>query len=339
MAKQEITHEGILKELKDGVYRPVYYLMGEEPYFIDIISDYIAANVLSEAEKEFNQIILYGADVEIGAVINTAKRYPMMSKYQIVIVREAQNIKKMDDLIYYLQKPLTSTILVICHKNGVLDRRKKLATEIEKVGVLFESKKIRENMLPAFITSYMKQRKVDVDSKAAHIISDFVGNDLSRLTGELNKLIITMPQGETRVTPDLVEKNIGISKDFNNFELKNALLARDIFKANQIVKYFEDNPKSNPIQVTLSMLFNFYSNLMLAYYAPVKNEQGVAGHLGLRSPWQAREYIDAMTKYNGVKVMQIIGHIRYCDAMSKGVGNSSVPSGQLLRELVYQILH
>lgn len=339
MAKQERTYEDILRELKSGHYRPIYYLMGEEPYYIDVIADYIAHNILTETEKEFNQTILYGSDVDIATVINAAKRYPMMSKYQVIVVKEAQTIKNMDELSYYLQKPLTSTILVICHKHGSLDKRKKLSAEIEKVGILFESKKIKENQLPAFITSYMKRKAIDIEPKAANMVADFVGIDLSRLTGELEKLIITLPQGQKRVTPELVEKNIGISKDFNNFELKNALVEKDVFKANQIVKYFEENPKTNPIQITLSLLFNFYSNLMLAFYAPDKSEQGIATQLGLRTTWQSREYLTAMRKYNAFKVMQIISDIRYCDAKSKGVGNSSVSNGQLMRELVYKILH
>lgn len=339
MAKQEITYEDIIKELKAKQYRPIYYLMGEEPYYIDLISDYITDNILTESEKEFNLSVVYGADVDIATIINAAKRYPMMSEYQVVVVKEAQNIKNMDELSYYLQKPLNSTILVICHKHGSLDKRKKLAAEIEKAGILFESKKIKDNMLPGFIASYLKKRGIDIEQKSSAMIADFVGTDLSRLTGELEKLIITMPAGQKRITPEQIEKNIGISKDFNNFELKNALLERDVLKANRIIKYFAENPKANPIQMSLSILFNFFSNLMLAYYAPEKSEQGIAQQLGLKSPWQAKEYINAMQKFSGVKVMQIIGEIRNCDAKSKGVGNSGTAQGDLLRELVYKILH
>jgi len=339
MAKQEHTYEDILRGLKSQQYYPIYYLMGDEPYYIDEISDYIANNVLTDSEKEFNQTVVYGADVDVTSVINLAKRYPMMSKYQVVIVKEAQNIKSMEELSFYLQKPLSSTILVICHKHGVLDRRKKLVAEIEKSGILFESKKIKESQLSPFITTYLKQRGVDIDVKSSSLIAEFVGIDLSRLTGELEKLIITLPSGQKRVTPELVERNIGISKDYNNFELKNALIEKNVFKANQIVKYFEENPKSNPLQVTLSLLFNFYSNLMLAYYAPSKTDQGIAAQLGLRNTWQSREFLSAMGKYNAFKVMQIISDIRQCDAKSKGVGNPSVGGGQLLRELVYKILH
>ena len=316
MAK-ETTYEEIARELKNRIYKPVYYLMGEESYYIDRISEYIAQTVLNENEKEFNQTIVYGADTDIATVINAAKRYPMMSKYQVVIVKEAQNIKNIEELVYYLQKPLDSTILVLCHKHGTLDRRKKLAAEIEKVGVLFESKKIKDAQLPGFISSYLKRRSVEIEPKASEMMAEFVGADLSRMAGELEKLIITLPRGQKRITPEQIERNIGISKDYNNFELRNALVAKDVFKANQIIKYFEENPKTNPLQMTLSVLFNFFSNLMLAYYAPDKSEQGIANQLGLKSSWQSKDYMVAMRKYSGVKVMQIIGEIRYCDAKSK----------------------
>ena len=339
MAKQEWTYDDILKELRGKQYRPVYYLMGDEPYYIDLIADYIEQQVLTETEKEFNLTVMYGADVDMATIINTAKRYPMMAEHQVVIVKEAQAVRNMDELSYYLQKPLQSTILVLCHKHGVIDRRKKLAAEIEKAGILFESKKIKEAQLPGFITSYLKKKGTDIEPKAAAMLAEFVGTDLSRLTGELEKLIITLPKGLTRVTSEQVEQNIGISKDYNNFELRSALVEKDVLKANRIIKYFEDNPKNNPLQMTLSLLFGFFSNLMLAYYAPEKSEQGVATYLGLKSPWQAREYLTAMRRYSGVKTMQIIGEIRTADARSKGVENSSMSDSDILRELVFKILH
>lgn len=338
MAK-EITYEEIARDLKNRHYKPVYYLMGEEAYYIDRISDYIADTVLNEMEKEFNQTVLYGMDTDVETVINAARRYPMMSKYQVVIVKEAQHLKQLENLSYYLQKPLESTILVLCHKQGVLDRRKKLAAEIEKVGVLFDSKKIKDAQLPGFITSYLKRKSVEIEPKATEMMAEFVGADLNRMAGELEKLIITLPKGQKRITPEQIERNIGISKDYNNFELRSALIQRDVLKANRIIKYFEENPKTNPLQMTLSVLFNFFANLMLAYYAPDKSEQGIATQLGLRLPWQSREYLTAMRQYTGVKVMNIIGEIRYCDARSKGVGNSSLSNAELLKELVYKILH
>jgi DNA polymerase-3 subunit delta len=300
-------------------------------------SSVVGVNLYRTIQESVNNAMKYANAHHI--VINAAKRYPMMSERQVVVVKEAQAIRNMEELSYYLQKPLNSTILVLCHKHGVLDRRKKLAAEIEKVGVLFESKKVKDAQLPAFITSYMKRKGVDLDPKATSMLADFVGTDLSRLTGELEKLIITLPKGQTRVTPEQIERNIGISKDYNNFELRSAIVEKDILKANKIIKYFEENPKTNPIQMTLSLLFGFFSNLMLAYYAPEKTEQGIASFIGLKTPWQSREYLSAMRRYSGVKTMQIIGEIRYADAKSKGVGNSSLSDGDILRELVFKILH
>lgn len=338
MAK-EITYEEIVRNLKNRVYSPVYFLMGEEDYYIDRISDYIMDTVLSEVEKEFNLTVLYGADTDMAGVINAAKRYPMMSEHQVIVVKEAQGLKGMEDLVYYLQKPLLSTILVFCYKHGTLDRRKKITAEIEKAGVLFESKKLKDTQLPGFISSFLKRKKVEIEPKASEMIAEFVGTDLNRLAGELEKLIITLPPGATRITPEQIERNIGISKDYNNFELRSALIEKDVLKANRIVKYFNDNPKNNPLQLTLAVLFNFFSNLMLAYYAPEKTERGIAAQLGLRSPWQSREYMAAMRRYKGIKVMQIIEAIRTCDAKSKGIDNSSMSDGDLLKELVYVILH
>ena len=334
-----MTYEDILKELKNKQYRPVYYLMGEESYYIDLIADYIAAHVLTDDEKEFNQTIVYGPDTDMATIVTAAKRYPMMPEHQVVIVNEPQASRGLAERSSYLRKPQPTTILVFCHKHGSLDRRKKIAAEIEKNGILFESKKMKESQLPAFITSYIKRRKLDIEPKAVSMLADFVGTDLSRLAGEIEKLIITLPKKQTRITPAQIEQNIGVSKDYNNFELRAALVEKDILKANRIVKYFEENPKTNPIQMTLSLLFGFFSNLMLAYYAPDKSEQGIASFLGLKSPWQSREYMLAMRRYSGVKTMQIIGEIRYADAASKGVGNSSASNSDILRELVFKILH
>ena len=306
---------------------------------IIISTDYIIDTVLTDTEKEFNLTVLYGSDTDIATIINAAKRYPMMSKYQVVAVREAQALRNLDELVYYLQKPLESTILVMCYKHGALDRRKKLVAELEKAGVLFESKKLKDAQLPGFITSYLKRKQVEIEPKASEMMAEFVGTDLNRMAGELEKLVITLPAGQRRITPEQIERNIGISKDYNNFELRNALIEKDVLKANRIIKYFEENPKNNPLQVTLAVLFNFFANLMLVYYAPDKSDRGIAAHLGLRSPWQAKDYENAMKRYTGVKVMQIVGAIRQCDAKSKGVGNSSVSDGELLRELVYFILH
>lgn len=334
-----MTYEDIAKDIKNGKFAPVYLLMGEEDYYIDRISDYIVEKALDENEKEFNLTVVYGMDTDMASIVNNAKRYPMMSERQVVMVKEAQNLRSWDELGFYLQKPLNSTVLVFCYKHGAMDKRKKIVAEIEKNGVVFESKKLKENMLPGFISSYLKRRKMEIEDKAAEMMADFVGNDLNRMAGELEKLIITMPKGKNRITPDEIERNIGISKDYNNFELKSALIAKDTLKANKIVKYFNDNPKNNPLQPTLAILFNYFSNLMVAYYAPERSENGVAAYLGLKSPWLAKEYLEGMRRYSGVKVMNIITQIRLCDARSKGIGNVSLSAGELLRELVYFILH
>ena len=335
----EITYEDIIKGVRNHDYKPVYFLMGEESYYIDKIADFIGDTVLKKNEKEFNQIIAYGNDVDIATIISTAKRYPMMSDYQVVIIKEFQNVNNIDELSFYLQNPQPTTILVLCYKNGVIDKRKKLTADIQKVGILFDSKKMKDAQIPMFVSSYLKRKSIDIEPKAAELMAEFVGSDLSRLSSELEKLIISLSKNKKRITCDHIERNIGISKDYNNIELRNALIYKDVLKANKIIKYFNDNPKTNPMQLTLSMLFNFYSNLMLAYYAPVKNEHGIAQQLGLKFAWQAKDYLSAMNKYTGVKVMNIISDIRCCDASSKGIGGNSISNGDLLKELVFKILH
>ena len=338
MAK-DASYEEIVRDVKAGRFAPVYFLMGEEDYYIDRIADFIQQQALTEDEKEFNLTVLFGADTDMAAVINAAKRYPMMAERQVVVIKEAQGIKNLDLLSYYLQKPLLSTVLVFCYKHGSLDRRKKIAAEIEKVGVMFESKRLKDFQLPGFISSYLKRQKVEIEPKATEMMAEFIGADLNRMASELDKLVITLGQGRRIITPEHIERCIGISKDFNNFELRSALIERDVLKANRIVSYFESNPRNNPLVVTLSVLFSFYANLMLAYYAPDRSDRGVADYLGLRSAWAAKDYVTAMRRFTARKVMEIISAIRECDAKAKGVGNSSATDGELLRELVFFILH
>ena len=339
MAKQELTYAEILDGLKNKQYKPVYYLMGEEPYYIDLIADYIAAHVLDDAEKEFNQTILYGADTDIQSIITAARRYPMMAEHQVIIVKEAQGLKNIDELSVYLKKPLMSTILVFCHKHGTLDRRKKVALDIEKNGVLFESKRLKESQVPQFIRAYFSKKGVSIDAKSLAMLTDFVGTDLNKLSGEMEKLVITLPPGQKSVTPELIEKNIGISKDYNNFELLNALIDKDVLKANRIAAYLSKSNKVGTLPGILSLLFNFYANLMLAYYAPERSESGIAAYLDLRYSWQSRDYLRAMQKYSAMQVMHIIEHLRYYDAKAKGVDNASAGAGELLRELLFKVLH
>lgn len=338
MAKKEsvLTYDVVVRSIQERQFKLVYYLMGEESYYIDRIADYITNNVLTEEQKDFNFTTLYGAETDMNTVVMTARRYPMMSDYQVVLVKEAQNLKNLDPLAVYLQNPQPQTILVFCHKNGVLDRRKKVAAEIERVGFLFESKKLYERELPGFITSYVQRKGMTIDSKSVELLVDYVGSDLNRMAGEIDKLGI---KGDRRITPDLIEQNIGVSKEYNTIELKNALIARDVLKSNRIVNYFDKNQKAYPIQMILPSLFTYFSNLMLAHYSPVKNEAGVMETLGLRQAWQARDYLSGMRVFSARKTMNIIAAIRETDARSKGFGNSMATSGELLRDLVYFILH
>ena len=333
------TYESIMSELKSGVYRPVYYLMGEEGYFTDRITGYIIDNALDEAERDFNLTILYAADTDIDTVVNTAKRFPMMAERQVVVVKEAQAFKNIDSLIYYLQKPQPTTVLVFAHKNGSLDKRKKVTTELDRNGVVLDTKKFRDEALPAFITSCLKEKGLTADTKSVLMLRESIGADLARMAGEIDKLAITLPQGITAITPELIEEHIGISKEYNNFELQAAIINKDIYKANRIINYFAQNPKKNPIQMTLALLFGFFSNVMMCYYAPEKSERGIAEFLGLKNTWGVGDYMKAMQNYRAMHVMEILHQIRMADARSKGVEGAQVPDGEIMRELLYRILH
>lgn len=342
MAKQEatISHREIVDQIRNKDYKPIYLLMGEESYYIDRISEFIADNVLTESERDFNQQIIYCTrETQVGDIINAARRYPMMAERQIVIVKEAQNLLKFEDLAIYAQNPMQTTILVICYKNGSVDKRKKVLAAIEKVGIVYESKKIKDGLLPGFITEYLKRKQVTIDQGAQQMLVESIGSDLNRMAGELDKLVIGLPAGFRQITTELVEKNIGISKDFNNWELKSAIIAKDVMKANRILRYFEENPKANPPQMTLAMLFNFFSNLMLAYYAPEKTPKGMMTQLDLRSEWQLKEYQQGMRNYTAMKTMLIIGKLRETDARLKGIEKGNISDGDLMRELLFFILH
>lgn len=340
MAQAAVTYESVMKELQEGMFRPVYYLMGEESYYIDKICDYIAENVLQPEERDFNQTILFGSDVTASQIADTCRRYPMMAERQVVIVKEAQNLKNTEALEKYLKQPMQTTVLVICHKNGKIDGRKReYVKAIQQAGILFESAKLRDRDLPQFIEKYLAVRKASIDPKSTQLIADAIGADLSRLTSELDKVLISLPEESRRVTPQVVEDQIGVSKDFNGFELRDAIVNRNIFKANQIMNYFDKNPKAGSIYSFLPLMFNYFQNLMLAYYAPQKTQEGVADWLELRSPWGAKDYITGMHNYTGKKVLQIISKIREIDAKSKGLDNPNTPPEELMKELIYFILH
>ena len=338
MAKQETSYEQILTDLRKKVYHPVYFLMGEEPFYIDLISDFIQNNVLDETEKEFDQTILYGKDVDIITVINAAKRYPMMGTHQVLIVKEAQLIKEWDNLIHYISKPLVSTILVFCYKYSTPDKRKKWFQEVSKVATVYESVKLRDYEVGTWITKYCKSKNVAIDDKAVVMLSEFLGTDLSKLVNELEKLVLTMPVDIQRITPDLVEKNIGISKDFNVFELQAALINRDVLKANRIIQYFSENKKANPMVMVLAQLFKFFSELMMFHYLPDKSQGAVASELRI-NPYFVKDYQKASQVFGAWKTMNIISFIRETDARYKGIDNPSTDEGDLLKELIFKILH
>ena len=334
------SFDSIMHDLKQRNYLPIYYLMGEESFYIDKISDYIAENVLTPEERDFNMTVMYGTDVTGKDVVEVARRYPMMSEHQVVIVKEAQKLKGLEPLEKYVEKPLASTILVFCHKYGVADRRKKVYSEMAKVGVVFESKKLRDRDLIPFIGKYLQARGASIDPKSEQIIADSIGPDLNRLTSELDKVLIALPADDKRVTPEVVERQIGVSKDFNTFELRDAIVNRNVYKANQIANYFDINPKAGSFYQILPLLFNYFQNLIIAFYCPQRGSQeAVAKWLDLKSPWAAKDYMTGMRNYSGMKVMQIISKIREIDAKSKGIDNPYTPSGELMKELIFFILH
>jgi DNA polymerase-3 subunit delta len=341
MAQAAVTFESVMSELKARRFKPVYYLMGDESYYIDKISDWIAENVLQPEERDFNQTVLFGSDVNASQIADTARRYPMMSEYQVLIVKEAQNIKNTEPLEKYFKAPMPTTILVMCHKNGKIDGRKPgYSKAIQQVGVLFESKKLRDWDLPPFIERYLADRGASIDPKSTQLIADNIGADLSRLTGELEKVLISLPEGDKRVTPQVVEDQIGVSKDFNGFELRSAIVNRNVFKANQIVKYFDENPKAGSIYAFLPLLFSYFQNLMLAYYCPQKNDRdALMQWLETKSLFVLKEYQTGLRNYSAMKVMQIISKMREIDAKSKGLDNPNTPAGELMKELIFFILH
>ncbi|MFV0377909.1 MAG: DNA polymerase III subunit delta [Mangrovibacterium sp.] len=332
-----MTFDDILDNLRKKIYHPIYFLMGEESYFIDEIADYITQNVLTEAEKGFNQHILYGKDADADTIITYARRFPMMASHQVIVVREAQNIKKIEDLEAYAKNPLNSTILVFCYKYKTIDKRKTFAKLIAQKGVLFESKKIYENQLPDWIKAYLAKRNYTIAPQAAAMLAEYLGADLSKVSNELGKLIISIP-AQSQITADHIEKNIGISKDYNVFELQNALGERDILKSNQIINYFASNPGANPIQRTVSSLYQYFMKILTYHFMEDKSQNAVAASLGVH-PYFVKTYIAAARQYPIKKVVEIISVLREFDMKSKGFGNVSSDAGDLQKEMIYRILH
>ena len=332
-----MTFDEILGNLQKKIYHPIYFLMGEEAFFIDKISDYISEHVLTEAEKGFNQTILYGKDIEPNTIISNARRFPMMANYQVIIVREAQNIKKIEDLESYVKNPLNSTILVINYKYKTLDKRKTFPKLIDQKGVLFESKKIYDNQLPAWITAYLKNQQYTITPQAAAMISEYLGADLSKVANELDKLIISLNVG-TQITPDHIEKNIGISKEFNVYELQNALGERDSLRANRIINYFGANPSDNGVPKVTASLFGYFSKLLTYHFLEDKTQNNVASVLQV-NPYFVKNYVTAAKNFNIKKLVEIVSILREYDLKSKGWGNVSATPADLQREMIYRILH
>ena len=329
--------EDILKDIRNKILFPVYFLMGEESFYIDVLSDYLEDNVLSEEEKEFNLSILYGKETDVQTIISTAKRFPMMASHHMVIVREAQNLRDIEDLGPYVQNPLQSTILVVCYKYKSLDRRRKLIKDLEKNGVVFEGKKLYENQVPAWISDYVKRKGYRIGPGAVQMLADHLGADLGKIVNELGKVFINLGKGD-EISTQLIEEHIGISKDFNNFEFQKALSEKDGPKAFRIVRYFADNPRANPLVLTLGVLYQFFAKLLIYHGLRDKSRNNVASALSV-NPFFVADYQSAARLHSPEKIIRSFAYLRECDVRSKGVDNVSTGDGELLRELTYKILY
>lgn len=349
----------ILLDLKRKIFKPIYFLCGEEPHYIDLISDYIEHNALDEGEREFNETIVYGKDTNLAGILALAKEFPMMSDYKVVIVKEAQNLKELnksaaaddDDndagstgpasgaqhFLNYILKPQTSTILVFCYKYKTLDKRSAIAKALQKNAVFLESPKLYDNQIPDWISGYVKEKKYTIGPKATFLMAEYLGNNLGKIANEINKLLISLPAGK-EITPELVQENIGISKDYNVFELQDALAKKDVLKANRIINHFAANEKENPAPMVLSLLFGYFSKILKYHFLQDKSKFAAAQALGV-NPYFVDGYAKAAQNYNSAKLKQIFSWLKEYDLKSKGVDNTSVTYGELLKELVFKILH
>ena len=328
----------LVSDIQKGLLKPVYFLMGEESYYIDKISEYIENNVLTEEEKGFNQMVLYGRDVSIDDIVSNAKRFPMMAERQVVIIKEAQHLSRtIEKLVDYVNNPQPTTVLVINYKYKKIDKRKALYKALQKNSVVFESKKLYENQVADWIRRVLSSRKYSITPKAAQMLVEFLGTDLSKINNELEKLQLIVPQG-SQITPEQIEENIGISKDFNNFELRKAVGEKNTLKAHQIINYFSDNPKDNPIVVTVSLLHNFFTQLLQYHGLGDKSPRAVASSLRI-NPYFVSEYTNAARNYPMKKVSSVIGILREFDVKSKGVGANALPQRDLLKELLVRIMN
>ncbi len=333
-----MTYEQIISDLKKKIYRPIYFLSGEEPYYIDKISDYIANNVLTETEKPFNQTVLYGKDTDVNNLITLARRYPMMANQQVIILKEAQEMKEFDTLIHYVEKPLNSTILAISYKYKKPDSRKKIFKAINEKGIFFNSNKLYDNQVPDWIANYVKSKGFTIEINSSMLLNEYLGNDLSKIVNEINKLIIVLPESDKHITNSLIEKYIGISKEYNNFELQKAFVQKNANKAYRIVNYFAQNQKNNPLPLTIITLYNFFSKVLTWYFISDKTPKNIASKLKIHT-FYIKDYETAARQYKPQKLVEIIGFLKEYDLKSKGVNNTSTPPGELLKELVSKILN
>lgn len=333
-----MTYEQILTDIHNKIYYPIYFLMGEEPFFIDTISNELENTILDEAQRSFNQVILYGRDVTVHDIMTQARTFPMMGNYMVIIVKEAQDIKDIESLNQYIEKIPPTTILVIDYKYKKLDKRKTLAKYIDKKGVLFESKKLYDNNIPDWIVSYLATRKYTITQKACQMLADFIGNDLHKIRNELEKLMIALPSTK-RIDDADVEYNIGISKDFNVFELQKALSSGDFVKANQIINYFGDNTNDNPIFMTIVILYGYYTKILKVHYSKDKSRNVLATVLGV-NPFFVNDYLEAAKRYSWVDCMNCISVLREYDLKSKGYNSTSdISQKELYHEMLFKLIH
>jgi len=328
----------IVNDIKEGKIKPIYFLMGEEPYYIDRLSDYIEKNVLTEEEKGFNQTVLYGRDVTVDDIVSAAKRYPMMAERQVIIVKEAQDLaKSIDKFESYASDPMPTTVLVLCYKYKTLDKRKKVTKLFEKTGLVFESKKLYENQVGQWITRVLQAKKYSIEPKASAMLVEFLGTNLEKINNELEKLQIILPVGSTISAHD-IEENIGFSKDYNIFELRKAIGEKNQLKSYKIAQYFSENPKDHPLLMTTGMLFSFFVQLLQYHGLKDKNPKNVAAVLKV-NPFFLKDYDIALRNYPMKKVSKIVTILRDIDVKSKGVGSNSLPQHELLKEMLVGIFN
>ncbi|HTE32088.1 MAG TPA: DNA polymerase III subunit delta [Chryseolinea sp.] len=333
----------IMTDLRNGKYAPVYFLQGEEPYYIDLISDYIEQHALTASEKGFNQVVLYGKDVTVAGILNHARRFPMMAERQVVIVKEAQETQDLNKdtgaklLLDYVTKKVPSTVLVLCHKHKTLDKRKELGKKIDQHVVMLNTKKPYENQLPDFVNEYAAEKKVPIEEQAIRALCEFVGNDLHRLANEIDKLIISLKPGEG-ISASQVMQQVGVSKEYNIFELQRAILQRDSLLANKIVNHIESNTKKNPVIPVVAFLYSFFSKLLMASSVTDKSEKGLASELKV-SPYAVRDYTMALRQFHQQKIIDNISSLKETDLKLKGVNVGSADEGQILRELIWRLMN